>query len=131
MSVKDILGGLKLSLERGISLKDAMMSFYNSGYKKEDVEEAAKVLLQSRQERQPIYQPQSQQPIQQPTQTSALSEQPQQLQPEQLEGYSEEQGESEPINKTTLIILIVILLILVGIFVTILIFRDAFMGLFS
>lgn len=38
----DILGGLKAAIERGEPLKDAMMSFYNAGYAKEDIEEAAR-----------------------------------------------------------------------------------------
>lgn len=38
---EDILGGLKSATERGESLKKAMMTFYNAGYKKEEIEEAA------------------------------------------------------------------------------------------
>jgi len=41
---QEILQGIKFALERGSSLKDAMMSFYNSGYKKEEIEEAVKEL---------------------------------------------------------------------------------------
>ena len=41
---QDILGGLKLALSKGQSLESAMQSFYNSGYKKEDIEEAAREL---------------------------------------------------------------------------------------
>lgn len=41
---EDILGGLRSALARGQSIKQAMMSFYNSGYKKEEIEEAARVL---------------------------------------------------------------------------------------
>ncbi len=40
---EEILGGLRLALSRGESLRQAMMSFYNAGYKKEEIEEAAKV----------------------------------------------------------------------------------------
>lgn len=40
----DILGGLKVAIARGSSLQDAMQSFYNAGYKKEEIEEAAKNL---------------------------------------------------------------------------------------
>ncbi len=39
-----ILGGLKLALSKGESLKQAMMTFYNAGYKKEEIEEAARTL---------------------------------------------------------------------------------------
>ncbi len=63
----DILGGLKLALSRGDSLQNAMQSFYNSGYKKEEIEEAARALHQQVSQQPPQKQmPQtSQQPIQQ------------------------------------------------------------------
>lgn len=41
---EEILGGLKSALSRGETLKQAMMSFYNSGYKKEEIEEAARIV---------------------------------------------------------------------------------------
>lgn len=40
----EILEGLKTAMLRGDTLKEAMISFYNSGYKKEEIEEAAKNL---------------------------------------------------------------------------------------
>lgn len=42
MSKEAVVGGLKVALERGASLQDAMQSFYNSGYSKEDIEAAAR-----------------------------------------------------------------------------------------
>ncbi len=42
---EDILGGLRTALSRGQTLRQAMMSFYNAGYIKEEIEEAAKALL--------------------------------------------------------------------------------------
>jgi FtsZ-interacting cell division protein ZipA len=42
---QEILGGLINALERGESLKKSMMSFYNAGYKKEEIEEAAMMTL--------------------------------------------------------------------------------------
>ncbi len=44
MDIDDIVGGLKIALSRGASLQDAMQSFYNAGYTKEEVEEAARRL---------------------------------------------------------------------------------------
>jgi hypothetical protein len=41
---KDILGGLKVALSKGDSLQSAMQSFYNAGYTKEEIEEAARAL---------------------------------------------------------------------------------------
>lgn len=43
---EDILWGLKSALERGQSLKSAMLSFYNAGYKREEIEEAARSLVE-------------------------------------------------------------------------------------
>jgi hypothetical protein len=37
----DILGGLKSAITRGYSLEEAMLSFLNAGYKREEIEEAA------------------------------------------------------------------------------------------
>ncbi len=42
---QEILGGLKSALERGQTLKEAMMSFYQAGYKKEEIEDAARAYL--------------------------------------------------------------------------------------
>jgi uncharacterized membrane protein len=41
---EEILGGLRLAVSKGESLRQAMMSFYNSGYKKQEIEEAARAL---------------------------------------------------------------------------------------
>lgn len=49
---EEILGGLRAAISRGESLEKAMMSFYNSGYKKEKIEEAARSLQMH--ERQPV-----------------------------------------------------------------------------
>lgn len=62
---EEILGGLKLVLSKGGSLKQAMMSFYNAGYKKEDIEEAARALQKERVEQQEIQQ-KPEQPIKKP-----------------------------------------------------------------
>lgn len=41
---QDILGALRLSITNGETLKQAMQRLYNAGYKKEEIEEAAKVV---------------------------------------------------------------------------------------
>jgi hypothetical protein len=41
---EEIIGGLVSALSRGEPLQKAMMTFYNAGYKKEDIEEAAKTV---------------------------------------------------------------------------------------
>ncbi|MCK9568192.1 hypothetical protein M0R72_04540 [Candidatus Pacearchaeota archaeon] len=42
---EEIVGGIKNALEHGDSLKDAMMSFFNAGYDRKEIEEAAATLL--------------------------------------------------------------------------------------
>ncbi|MBA7668268.1 hypothetical protein ES703_76378 [subsurface metagenome] len=51
---EEILEGLKVALSKGESFRDAMMSFYNAGYKKEEIEDAARALqMQQSQQVQP------------------------------------------------------------------------------
>jgi len=45
MTNQEILGGLKAAVSRGQNLKQAMMSFYQAGYKKEEIEDAARAYL--------------------------------------------------------------------------------------
>ena len=46
MVSQDILGGLKVALAKGKSLEETMQAFYNAGYPKEEIEEAAKMVHQ-------------------------------------------------------------------------------------
>ena len=43
---QEILGGLKAAIARGEELKDAMMTFYQAGYDKTEIEEAAKSYIE-------------------------------------------------------------------------------------
>jgi len=46
----DLLGGIKAAIERGENLKEAMTAFYNAGYTKKEIEDAArKYILEKRQ----------------------------------------------------------------------------------
>ena len=58
---EEIFGGLKLALSKGETLKQAMMSFYNAGYKREEIEEAARALQQERFKEQKPQQPRPEQ----------------------------------------------------------------------
>ncbi|MEK6824122.1 MAG: hypothetical protein AABY06_03745 [Nanoarchaeota archaeon] len=40
---EEILGGLRHALNRGESLEKAMISFYNAGYRKDEIEEVVKI----------------------------------------------------------------------------------------
>ncbi len=41
-TLNELEGGIRVALSRGQELKSVMMSYYNAGYKKEDIQEAAK-----------------------------------------------------------------------------------------
>lgn len=156
----EILGGLKSALERGQSLKLAMMSFYNAGYDKKEIEEAARALKEreAREEaegqfiREPIppqkliSQPKS--PIKKffsklPTfkkpspqlpvsvQSSQQPIQPRQLTAQVIPQRVSSYGESKKSDKLIIIILIVSLFFLIGILATIFFFRQELMALFS
>ena len=43
---QDLLGGIASGVSRGQSLKEAMISLYNAGYEKEEIENAAKAYLE-------------------------------------------------------------------------------------
>lgn len=45
MTNQEIIGGLRSAIERGENLKDAMMTFYQAGYSKMDIEDAARTYL--------------------------------------------------------------------------------------
>jgi len=49
ISNQEILGGLKAAIGRGETLKDAMMTFYQAGYDKYEIEEAARAYMNQQQ----------------------------------------------------------------------------------
>ncbi|OYT36523.1 hypothetical protein B6U91_01115, partial [Candidatus Pacearchaeota archaeon ex4484_71] len=46
----DILGGIKSAVERGETLKEAMVSLFNAGYSKEEIEDAARKYMMGKTE---------------------------------------------------------------------------------
>ena len=127
MAREDIVAGLKSALAKGESLKQAMITFYNAGYNREDIQEAARA-LQSDQLTQGIVQPQIPiQPQQQPTQTQQQIQQPQAIQSQvqqptqqRVSGY----GKPKKTGRTLIITLVVVLSLLLGLLAVIFIFKD-------
>ena len=127
MAREDIVAGLKSALAKGESLKQAMITFYNAGYNREDIQEAARA-LQSDQLTQGIVQPQIPiQPQQQPAQTQQQIQQPQAIQPQvqqptqqRVSGY----GKPKKTGRTLIITLVVVLSLLLGLLAVIFIFKD-------
>lgn len=139
---EDILGGLKIALSKGQSLESAMQSFYNAGYKKEEIEEAARALYSSMSQ-QP-YQPV--QPNQQPIQEKKFSKDEVNIQPSlvkvpqvpvtpvspppmsqrQLQSQQVVSSYEHPKKKVDFvaILLVIILLILLGVLVSVFFFKP-------
>lgn len=88
---KDLVEGIKRAKEEENSLKDAMMSFYLAGYKKEDIEEAAKIAVKEGKERKKSQEK------------------------NKISKYENEKKKNTPILLVVLIVLIVILIIGAGI----------------
>ena len=134
----EILGGLKSAMSRGDSLQQAMQSFYNAGYDKKDIEEAARALhsqLHQEQIKKPLKQVGksqesmgAQQPISSKTQKQVM--QPQKTIQKVSDYDSVNQKEKNPRKKRIILIaflLTILLVILAGIFF----FRENLLGLFN
>lgn len=134
---QDILGGLRNAVSHGESLQSAMQSFYNAGYKKEDIYEAAKIvqaggvssempiqsqtqLIPTQMKQQSPATPQvpSQQPSQQPSQIASKYEQP-----KSSGGFMQSKG--------FVVLLAGILLLLIGGLVTVVVFKEKILGMFG
>lgn len=50
MVKEEILNGIRIAVEKGIPLKQAMLSFYKAGYPKKDIEEAGKEFQKRKEE---------------------------------------------------------------------------------
>ncbi len=137
---KEILGGLKSALERGQSLKQAMMSLYNAGYIKQEIEEAARALQLEQQQQQiqiqmPIQKPQIKIPIakQIPIQKLQVSKQEIPIekisQPviQRVSNYADKMG----IRNIMIIVLIIVLVLLLGTLGGIFFFRQELLALFG
>ncbi len=124
MVKEEILSGLKYAIARGDSLAKAMTSFYNAGYLKKDVDEAARV-LQAPQlpQTQPITQP-STQPQQAPQTTQQPIQQPLAPVVQRVSAY-----EQKPKRKGLMFVLVFFLILLLGILVVIFLFKDELAGL--
>ncbi len=107
---EEILEGLKSSVARGESLYQAMMSFYNAGYPKEEIESAAR-MMQSSFARNRI------------TPEQKIQENPElQLKTiQKVSNYGEEKTQKE---KITMMILFVLLFLMIGVLISIFIFRN-------
>ncbi|MCL5730107.1 MAG: hypothetical protein M1165_00890 [Candidatus Pacearchaeota archaeon] len=148
----DILGGLKSALSRGYSLEKAMLSFFNAGYKREEIEEAAKTLqmetARSSKEiqPQPIWsgqesnqpakpnsnKPQLKVPVQQANRISGIYAPPAKKQVQEVAqtGVSAYRSQGQKTSAIT-IILVILLVLLLGILGIMYLFKDQIIQFFN
>lgn len=154
----EILGGLRNALERGDTLQKAMMTFYNAGYKKEEIEEAARFLSQNPIPVSPspssispsptpatkigLLQKKEQKPIIPvvPPQVPSASPMNKQIvsdyeapapQPSQVQQNVSGYGEKKSSDKVLITVLITILVLLFGILGAIFLFKNEIINFFS
>ena len=144
MAREELVEGLKRALSNGDSLGQAMQSFYNAGYEKNEVEEAARALQMQAVQRQPIQPQQRQQPKQQPKNPTNLPPQIIMSQKQKPQASSFGQKMQKPIQKisdyefknsnprkTAIIILSIILILLIGLVAVLFVFKDQFLNFFA
>ena len=163
MSKEDIKGGLRIALAHGSTLQEAMISFFNSGYPKEDIEEAARSLdaVEMSQTRQipsttsaQIKKPEAKKPLIQPPQqqtskeeaspSSEVSEQeyspnekkseeeyPPLQKPQTVQKVSKYGEKPSPVGAAIVFILVFFLLFLVGVLVSVFLFKDELAAFFN
>ncbi len=142
MVKEEIVEGLRLAVSKGEPLEKAMASFYNAGYTKEDIEEAANFLQvpQPQQYSQPSQQsiPTPQQPqYSPPPQQSLPPPQQQNIKPlvQPLQGSVvqrvSEYGRKPKGGKAVTIILFIILFILLAILAAVILFKKELSNFFT
>lgn len=136
MAKEDLVEGLRLAVSKGESLKSAMMSFYNAGYAREDIEDAARTLQApqfaqlSQTKPVQVQKPTGQKipPVQQQNQ-KFQSLTPSNIQ--KVSNYDKVSGSGNGPSKAPIIFLIVILFLLFGALIGIFLFRSQLTSLFN
>ncbi|MEK6847546.1 MAG: hypothetical protein AABX50_00280 [Nanoarchaeota archaeon] len=116
MAKEELVEGLKVAVSKGEPLEKAMMSFYNAGYLKEDIEAAAAAMVQFPAVIQGRFQPQ---------QTSSVQAKP--LIPTSQEVIQRASGYGKKPSRSgalITIILFIMLLLLLGVLVGVILFKD-------
>lgn len=134
---EDILIGIELAVSRGQSLKQAMQSFYNAGYDKGEIEEAAREFL-NRQNSSDIEKEQEMvRPIGKNKSKVEVKKKNVQKESKYIEEKPDKSNVSKyetpkkkGIKKITLIVLIVLAVLAITTGILIFVYWDALMGLF-
>ncbi|MFQ5531758.1 MAG: hypothetical protein ACE5ES_04040 [Candidatus Nanoarchaeia archaeon] len=148
MPNREILEGIRMALSRGESLRQAMISFQNSGYPAHEIQEAARALqMEQAQQRmqpgfrqqipsnQPPTQTRPQQPLIQPKPPQQQIQQPikqifRKKQEQKVSAYGQHPKQAKK-NIVIILALVFILLLLIGGLVGFFIFKDSIIGFFN
>ena len=115
-----LVDGIKLALEKGETMKYAMMSFFRAGYGKEEIEEAARKVLQEKQiQKQQAVVPQKNSPIKSIIPSKSIIPKP-----KQISSYDASSSKISAI----LIVKIALILIALGALAFVIIFREELMS---
>ena len=160
MPKEEIVEGLKVAIARGETLNKAMMSFYNSGYSKQDIEDAAKLLdtpqlpqTQIAQPQQPSLQVKQElqksqtktdksnevqfethpvpQPSSQQSETQSQQQFPPLQQPQTVQKISNYGGKPSALGAVAIFVLVFFLLVLVGVLIAVFLFKEELAGFFN
>ncbi|MFH1365683.1 MAG: hypothetical protein ABIH28_03805 [archaeon] len=127
---EDILGGIEIAVAKGEPVESVMMSLYNSGYPKEDIEWAAKAFqlnkfrpvplgFLQRQGNSPLFSPKEQSTTGEHSNSSFAKK------PEVKQNVSNYGGASQFKEKAILFVLIFSLILLSGILIGVFLFKDS------
>ncbi len=131
----ELIEGIRIALSRGYTLEQAMMSFYNAGYPKQEIEEAARVLMYH--PSQPLSHPEKTIPEEMKRPVKVLpSAKPQIIErlaekPVEKQKISTYEEKTEAKGKFVTVLLIVILFIILAMLAGIFIFKKELIDFFT
>jgi len=127
----EIFEGLKRAMQSGQSLRDVMITFYNSGYSRQEIEEAARALQAETpsvgQVQTPVQMQNQIQPPQIPNQFQQQN-QAQQISQQKISAYEQPKKKK---SKLAIIFLILIILFLIGVLISAFIFKNEIIDFFT
>lgn len=142
MIKQEIVEGLRVALSRGYTLEKAMMSFYNAGYKKEDIEESARALYSH--PSQPLSHPHKEipqelkKPIEQAKPLKSITEAVEKTEKKvesksaEIQKVSKYEESAKPKKgRLVTILLVILLMILIGGLIGIILFKDQLIRFFT
>jgi len=124
---QEIFEGLKQAISRGEALRSAMMSFYNAGYPKADIEDAAR-LVQA--ERANQIQSQHSEVQEAEQKLKNFGQQIQQSTIQKISGYEEKKPKNTKAI-ITIVVLAIILITLIGVLVSMFLYKEKVIEFFT